>query len=112
MARYPILSLKFMKVKEKNDNYYYLGISDYNVRRVYIPTLDKSYSFDEISFGEDLTYEYVMKTRANKAVNETWDGDDYYYSQKRLLNEKLIRLIEKYRNPPQIPYKTDPRFYR
>jgi len=112
MARYPILSLKFMKIRENNDNYYYLGISDYNVRRVFIPTLDKSYSFDEISFDEDLTYQYVMKTRAHRAVNEEWDGDEFYYSQRHLLNESMIRKIEKYRNPPQKPYKTDPKFFR
>ena len=112
MARYQILSLKFMKIKGNDDNYYYLGISDYNVRRVFIPTLNKSYAFEEVSFDDDLTYEYVLQTGAHRAVNETWTGDEYNYSQRHLLNEGMIRQIEKYRNPPKKPYKTDPRFYR
>lgn len=112
MPRYPIESLMFMKVKSRCDNFYYLGMLDHRIRRVFIPTLDKSFSFDEVSLDDALTLKYVTMTKASRAVKETWDGDMYNYSQDHPLSLSEIGKIEEYRNPPQKPYKTDPRFYR
>lgn len=111
--KYLISSLMFMKVKSKNDNYYYLGMTDYSVGRVYIPTLNKSFPLSDITFGECLTCEFVhSKTKVAKKIYFSEEEYDVFYQQRSDLNNSDIRIIEKCYNNEKKPSKPDPRFFR
>lgn len=118
MKKYMIRDLKFMTVKEKNNNYYYLGIYNSDVSRVYIPTLDNSYSYSEISFGTDLTSEYV-ETVPGFGKKVKYEADDFGYVEScglSSLSEGEIKKVERYRNTPAEtqapPADVDPIFFR
>lgn len=114
MSKYLVRDLCFMKVNKKNDNYYYLGMCNSDVRRVYIPTLNKNFSYDEVSFGSDLTSDYVCSIPSfNK--RQKYELDDFGYLEASgiaIVNESDIKKIEKYRNGPAPTPYVDPRFTR
>lgn len=112
MSRYNIYSLVFMTVKERRDNYYFLGMTNSDVQRVFIPSLNKSFSYSEVCLGESLTTDYVATTRASKAVSHEYDGDDFYYQVRHDLSKAEIAKIEKHRNTPEKKKKVDRRFFR
>lgn len=114
MSKYLIRDLTFMKINKKNDNYYYLGMSNSDIGRVYIPTLNKSFPYNEVTFGESLTSEYVENIRSfSKKVK--YELDDFGNVESwgiSLLNESQIKKVEKYRNGPKQGPTVDPRFLR
>ena len=111
MAKYNVFSLKFMTIRGEG-NYYFLGMCNEEVKRVYIPTLNKSFSYNEVAFGCDLTSEYVAETPASGAVTKEWDGEEFYYSSKHPLNTRQINAIEKHYNSTDRSPKVDPKFRR
>ena len=96
--KYFIRDLKFMKVKEKKDNYYYLGIYNSDVSRVYIPTLNDSFAYSEITFGVDLTSEYVESVPgfSKKVKYELDDFGNMESGGLSILTESEIKKVEKY----------------
>ena len=114
MAKYLVRDLSFMKITSRNDNYYYLGMSNSDVRRVYIPTLKCSFSYDDVSFGSDLTSEYVESVPGfSKRIK--YELDDFGYIESSgiaLVNESDIKKIEKYRNGPKQEPVVDSRFFK
>jgi len=118
MEKFLIRDLKFMKVKERNDNYYYLGMYNSDVSRVYIPTLKDSFAYSEVTFSTDLTSEYVESVPGfSKKVK--YELDDFGNMESwglAVLTAAEIKKIENFCNrPAQAPISTsnvDPRFFK
>lgn len=114
MAKYGACHMKFMKVRGKDDNYYYLGECNDSRRRVYIPTLDKSFSYDEVTMGDKLSASHVYGI-FGLSRKVKLDSDDFGYDASYIkgdLSGLDIRRIEKEYNRNRRPSNFDNRFDR
>ena len=114
MAKYNSSSMKFMKVVSRNDNYCYLGECNESRGRVYIPTLDKSFSYSEVCFVENLSsgHVYGIFGLSRKVKLDTDDfGYDASYIRGNLTGFDIKRIEKEY-NRIRKPSKFDGRFDR
>ena len=114
MAKYICVGMRFMKVRSKNDNYYFLGECNDRLRRVHIPTLGKSFSYEEVVFGEELSSEHLSGSFLLERKVKT-ELDDFGYVSSYIkgnLSGGDIKRIEKEYNREKKPSKEDRRFTR
>lgn len=113
MPRHPLYWLRFMKVRARGDNYYFLGRYDSNAERVFIPTLNTSFSYSEVDFGSDLTHELVKDSPVSNVISEEWDGEEFILVSRHPLSKREIKKIEEYyNNPSRGTPKVNKMFYK
>ena len=114
MAKYNATTMRFMKIRSKNDDYYYLGECSDERRKVYVPTLDKSFSYDEVVIGDKLSSDHVYGIfgLSRKVKLET---DDFGYDASYIKGDLTgfdVKRIEKEYNCTRKPSKFEGRFDR
>ena len=114
MAKYSSTSMKFMKVISKNDDYCYLGECSDEKGRVFIPTLNKSFSYSEVCFIENLSSNHVYGI-FGLSRKVKLDTDDFGYDASYIKGDFSgfdIKRIEKEYNRTRRPSNFDNRFNR
>ena len=114
MAKYGACHMKFMKVRSMNDNYCYLGECNESRGRVYIPTLDRAFSYSEVTFVEDLSSNHVYGI-FGLSRKVKLDTDDFGYDASYIRGDLTgfdIKRIEKEYNRIRKPSKFEGRFDR
>lgn len=98
--KFQIDDCKFLMIKSRADNYNFFGVCNDGKKEVFVPTLNKVFSYKEVEFTAIFTSDYLkripgLKDKVNYDTNDVGNVFSYY-------NEKLsisdVKKIEKHRN--------------
>ena len=104
-----------VKINGIDKKHLYLGLKNHNGSKVYIPSLDKTYSIEDVTLGlveiptaEDVFRAFPDKVQVIPDVPFGWGGrDETTYYLKRdceFTSEEIIALEDSYRRSKNIPH--------
>ena len=112
--RYCLSTVKYIKIKSIDPTYVYVCTCNEELNRVYVPSLNRGFSYNEVSFVAQVEAEDLLNIPGlEKRVRcETDDFGNPSCYLNGTLNDWDLKKLEKFHNIIKKPSKKDNKFYR